>query len=321
MNTDHPAGRTDTVDLSVIVPLMNEADNVAHLHRRLVEVLDNTSYTYELIFIDDGSTDGTYEKMKELSPVVMVRFRRNFGQTAAFDAGIKQARGSMIVTMDGDLQNDPGDIPDLITELNNGYDAVSGWRYDRHDTFSKRLTSRAANLLRKLLFQDNIHDSGCGLKVYRRECFANLDLFGEIHRFIPALLATRGFRVSEVKVHHYPRTNGVSKYDNIQRGMKSLVDMVSIWFWDKYGARPLHLFGTTGFIMIGAGILVLAWMAFERIVLGNEISERIWPLIGIFFLLMGAQSFMIGLLTELNVRNYFRTHRHMNYHIREITQN
>jgi len=312
---------TTNTDISIVVPFFNEGNNVEDLHQELTTVLSDLDRTFEIIFIDDGSTDDTYARMRQLAPLITIRFRRNFGQTAAFDAGIKQSRGDIIITMDGDRQNDPGDTPSLIAKVDEGYDVVSGWRVNRRDSIGKRITSRTANHIRHVLFRDQINDSGCGLKAYRRECFTNLDLFGEIHRFIPALLASRGFRVTEVPVNHRPRSRGTSKYGNVRRGMKSIVDMVSIWYWDNYGARPLHLFGTTGMILALIGTLLLTWMAIERIIIGANISDRIWPLIGVFSLLMGIQFFMIGILTELNVKNFFRTHREMNYHISDITQN
>jgi glycosyltransferase involved in cell wall biosynthesis len=197
------------VHVSVVVPLYNEEANVRELHRRIHDVCEELKRPYEIIFINDGSTDNTEEVCRELSPLVLISFRKNFGQTAAFDAGIKQAIGNVIVTMDGDLQNDPRDIPRLLEKLNEGYDVVSGWRKKRQDTVSKHITSRVANQLRKLFFNDSIHDSGCALKAYRRECFKDLDLFGEIHRFIPALLTARGFKIAEIPVAHHPRRAGV----------------------------------------------------------------------------------------------------------------
>ncbi|MFA6160273.1 MAG: glycosyltransferase family 2 protein, partial [Parcubacteria group bacterium] len=255
--------------ISVVVPLYNEEGNVRELHRKIKEACEALTPTlsqrekgisgYEIIFIDDGSRDKTVENCEGLTPLKLIKFRRNFGQTAAFDAGVKNSLGDIIVMMDGDLQNDPADIPLLLAEIEKGYDIVSGWRWQRKDSISKKIFSRTANLLRKILIHDKIHDSGCSLKAYRRECFKDVDLFGEMHRFIPALLELQGYRVSEVKVSHHPRTSGVTKY-NWKRGVKGFVDMVSIWFWGKYANRPLHLFGGSGIFLSCIGFLILIWM-------------------------------------------------------------
>lgn len=305
--------------LSVVVPLYNEAGNVTELHRRIHEALLKIGRPFEIIFVDDGSKDTTLVEAKLLSPLRLISFRKNFGQTAAFDAGIKAAQGEIVVTLDGDLQNDPADIPLLLQKINEGYDVVSGWRFNRQDPWSKKIPSRIANLLRKILIQDNIHDSGCSLKAYRRECFKDVDLFGEMHRFIPAILELEGYKVGEVKVSHHPRIHGVTKY-NWKRGFKGFVDMVSIWFWRKYSHRPLHLFGATGVVLFAIGTLILAWMLVVKLYFGESLSERIWPLVGIFFTLIGVQMFISGLLADIMVRNYYQTRHRMNYNIREVRE-
>ncbi len=216
--------------LSVVVPLYNEEGNVAELYRKIYEAVQKIGRPFEIIFIDDGSKDRTLEVAKKLSPLKLIAFRKNFGQTAAFDAGFKEAKGEIIITLDGDLQNDPADIPLLLEKMTEGYDVVSGWRHKRQDPWSKKIPSRIANLLRKILIHDDIHDSGCSLKAYKRECFKDLDFFGEMHRFIPAILQLEGYRVGEVIVSHHPRIHGVTKY-NWKRGIKGFVDMISIWFW------------------------------------------------------------------------------------------
>ena len=305
--------------LSIVVPLYNEEGNVRELHRKIYEAVQKIGRPFEIIFIDDGSSDGTLAEAKTLTPLKLVVFRKNFGQTAGFDAGIKAATGEIIITMDGDLQNDPSDIPLLLQKMDEGYDVVSGWRHKRQDPWSKKIPSRIANLLRKLLIHDNIHDSGCSLKAYKRECFRDVDLFGEMHRFIPAILQLEGYKVGEVKVSHHPRIHGVTKY-NWKRGFKGLVDMISIWFWRKYSHRPLHLFGASGVVLFCLGSVVLAWMLVEKVYFGNSISDRIWPLVGIFFTLIGVQLFISGLLADIAVRNYYQARHRMNYSIREISQ-
>ncbi|KKT87880.1 MAG: Glycosyl transferase GT2 family [Candidatus Moranbacteria bacterium GW2011_GWC2_45_10] len=301
------------------MPLFNEEGNVKELHRRIVEACGKTGKSSEVIFIDDGSKDATVRECEELSPLKLIKFRKNFGQTAAFDAGIKNAVGDVVITMDGDLQNDPNDIPLLLEKMKEGFDVVSGWRWQRKDTLSKHLSSRAANLMRKILIQDSIHDSGCSLKAYRRECFEGIDLFGEMHRFMPAILQLEGFTVGEVKVSHHARVHGKTKY-NWKRGVKGMVDMVSVWFWRKYANRPLHLFGGSGVFLSLAGFAILIWMAIEKIFLGASLSERIWPLVGLFMILAGIQLFVSGLLADILAKNYYKNHGKMNYNVKEIVE-
>lgn len=305
--------------LSIIVPLYNEEGNVIELHKKIKNSCETLEKKYEIIFIDDGSRDKTVENCRELSPLKLIKFRKNFGQTAAFDAGIKEAKGEIIITMDGDLQNDPADIKLLLTEMEKGYDVVSGWRWQRKDSFMKKFFSRGANLLRKILIHDNIHDSGCSLKAYKRECFFDIDLFGEMHRFIPAMLALDGYKVGEVKVNHYPRIHGVTKY-NWKRALKGFVDMISVWFWRKYASRPLHLFGGTGITFSLVGFIILAWMAIGKIFFNIPLAEKIWPLVGIFLILVGIQLFVSGLLADILVKNYYKNHKRMNYSIKEIVK-
>lgn len=305
--------------LSVIVPLYNEEGNVLELHRRIHEALVKIERPFEIIFIDDGSQDKTIELARALHPLTLIEFRKNFGQTAAFDAGIKTARGEIVVTLDGDLQNDPADIPLLLAKMEEGFDVVSGWRFKRNDPWSKKIPSRIANFLRSILIQDHIHDSGCSLKAYRRECFQDVDLFGEMHRFMPALLMLDGFKVGEVKVSHHPRVHGVTKY-NWKRGVKGFVDMVVIWFWRKYSHRPIHLFGGLGMILSFLGGAILVWMFVEKFFLDHSIADRIWPVIGIFFILVGVQLFVAGLLADMMVRNYYQARHRMNYSVRSIRE-
>lgn len=310
----------EKLDLSVVVPLYNEEGNAKELHQKIFSACQALDKSFEIIFINDGSSDKTGENCKKLTPLKLIQFRKNFGQTAAFDAGIKEAVGEIIITMDGDLQNDPADIGLLLEEMQKGYDVVSGWRWQRKDTFMKKFFSRGANLLRKIFMEDKIHDSGCSLKAYKRECFRDVDLFGEMHRFIPAILELEGYKVGEVKVSHHPRIHGKTKY-NWKRAMKGFVDMISIWFWRKYANRPLHLFGGTGIIFSVIGAALLIWMAVEKIALHKAISERIWPIMGIFFILAGIQLFVSGLLADILIKNYYKNRHSMNYSIKEIIEN
>lgn len=307
--------------LSVVVPLYNEEGNVSELHRQIVQSLTRLpEWDSEIIFVDDGSTDNTCAECLQLEPVILVTLRKNFGQTAAFDAGFKQATGDVIVTLDGDLQNDPNDIPALLAKMEEGYDIVSGWRKSRKDTLAKKITSRSANILRKFFFKDTIHDSGCALKVYKKECFKDLDLYGEMHRFIPALLENQGYRAGEVVVNHRPRLHGQSKYGNLKRGLKSLTDMISVWFWGRYSARPLHIFGSAGLILstIGSGILILMFIL--KLIFEFELAERIWPLMGVFLIITGVQLFMIGIVSDVLSKIYYRSHNRMNYSVKDVTK-
>jgi glycosyltransferase involved in cell wall biosynthesis len=307
------------LDLSIVSSMYNEEGNVREMHRRVVEACEKTGKSYEIIFINDGSTDKTLENCKGLTPLKLINFRKWFGQTAGLDAGIKLAKGDIIITTDSDLQNDPADIPLLLNEMAKGYDVVAGWRWQRKDSLSKKIFSRGANLLRKVLIQDKIHDSGCSLKAYKRECFADVDLFGEMHRFIPAILEMQGYRVGEVKVSHHPRTRGVTFY-NWKRGIKGFVDMVSIWFWRKYANRPLHLFGGSGIVLSVLGAAILFWMAIEKIFFHSSLAQRIWPLIGIFLILAGIQLFISGLLADILIKNHYKNQGRMNYSIKEIIE-
>ena len=306
--------------LSIVVPAYNEEGNVRELHEKIVDACQKLGRTFEIVFIDDGSRDKTNEICRSLSPLKLITFRKNFGQTAAFDAGIKNSTGEIIVTMDGDLQNDPADIKLLLDKMNEGNDVVSGWRVKRNDDFSKRFFSRAANVLRKILIDDGIHDSGCSLKAYKRECFEDLDLFGEMHRFIPATLKVQGFKVAEIPVSHHPRKHGVTKY-NWKRGIKGLVDMISVWFWKKYANRPLHLFGAGGLIVFFGGLASGIAMIVARIFYDVPLSNKIWPLVSVFLVLMGIQLFVFGLLADIAVKNYYKSQGKMNYKIREIEEN
>ncbi|SMP72738.1 glycosyltransferase [Desulfonatronum lacustre] len=306
-------------ELSVVVPLYNEEGNVAELHREIKDVCEANGYTYEIILVDDGSEDETLKRAKECSPAKIVRFRRNFGQTAAFDAGIKQARYRYIVTMDGDRQNDPRDIPRMVAYLEeHDYDVVSGWRKNRKDNFSKRFFSNGAKMLRDVLVKDRIHDSGCALKVYRRECFENINLFGEMHRFIPALLKIKGFTVGEVEVNHRPRVAGVSKY-NWKRAMKGFVDMVSVWFWNKYAVRPLHLLGGVGMVLLGIGMFFSLYTLI-LFLKGQNLSNTVWPLLSAFSVITGLQLFVSGLLADMMSKLYYEKSKDKSYIIREIIE-
>ena len=304
--------------VSVVAPIYNEEGNVRELHQEILDVCRRNQYNFEIIFVDDGSSDQTVEICKNLKPLKLISFRKNFGQTAAMDAGIKAAQYEYIVTMDGDRQNDPADIPKMIDYLiENELDVVSGWRKNRKDTFMKRFTSRGANVLRHMIIHDGIHDSGCSLKVYRKECFNGVNLYGEQHRFIPAILRVKGFRVGEVVVNHRPRVCGKTKY-NWKRTIKGFVDMISVWFWNKYASRPLHLLGGVGLGFLGIGFFCGFW-AVVLFISGAKMSNNIFPpLLTIFFVIIGLLLFVFGLMSEVMMKTYYGLHADSPYSIKDI---
>ena len=234
-------------ELSVIVPVYNEQGSVTRLFKEIVESLKNIKLTSEIIFVDDGSTDGTDKILAKLKPITVISHRKNCGQSAAIESGIKQSRGEIIITLDGDGQNDPNDFALLLDKLNQGYDAVCGWRANRHDTESKKFISKGAKLLRNILIQDGVHDAGCTLRAYRRDCFDEVHLYGELHRMLPAMLKMAGYKITEVKVNHRPRLNGKTKY-SFSRVSNGFLDMIQVGINQRYGKRPLYLFGMWGLV-------------------------------------------------------------------------
>ena len=306
--------------ISVVIPVYNEEKNVKLLHQELVDVLKNYHESFEIIVINDGSTDQTLAELKQLHPLRIINFRKRFGQTAAFDAGFKAVKGDVVVTMDGDLQNDPHDIPNLLKTLAQGYDVVCGWRKKRNDTFAKRFISAGARKFRQFFLEDNIHDAGCSLRAYRREAIENLDIYGEMHRMIASILVLRGFRVAEQPINHRPRTHGATKY-NWKRAIKGFVDMLNLWFLYKYRARPLHLFGGLGLLVGGIGGVLTAFFFIERVFFLIPLAGRMLPIAALFLVLFGMQLFIMGLLADILMRNYYSTSREHSYFIRDIIEN
>lgn len=293
--------------ISVISASFNEAENLNSLVSELVKVLKKLKTTFEIIIIDDGSTDNTQAiliKLKsKISSLKIIQLRRNFGQSAALDAGLKHASGEILITMDADGQNDPQDIPKMLEKLKKDQvDCVCGWRFKRRDGFSKRFISKGALIIGNLLVNSGVHDSGCTLRVYKKECFDDLTLFGEMHRMIPALLRWRGFKLSETKVNHRPRQHGQTKY-NWKRIINGFADMINTWFWRKYSSRPMHIFGLIGFILVILGSLLLLSLAYARYFLAYPLAESIWPLVGFFLCFTGIQFFVFGILANLIVQN------------------
>lgn len=303
--------------ISIVVPVYNEEENIIPLFEKLKKVIKKE---YEIIFVDDGSFDKSYEILKKIHSenenIKCIKFSRNFGKTAALMAGFETAKGDIIVTIDADLQNDPQDIPKMV-EMLNKYDAVSGWRYNRKDPFiSKKLPSVISNKLSRWLTGLKIHDFNCGLKAYRKECLDDIELYGEMHRYIPAILAWKGYKIGEVKVKHYPRKYGKSKY-GVKRLARGLFDLINFKFWAGYSTRPLHLFGGVGLIMFIAGFLIDLYLVFLKILYGEKLSERPLLLLGTLLMIMGFQIFMTGFLAEIMIRNYYSSSNKKIYVIKE----
>ncbi len=310
------------LDLSLVIPIYNEEENIPLLYAEIKEVLDVTSYQYEMIFIDDGSSDTSVAVLEKLSQedekVLVVALRRNFGQTAAMSAGFDHATGDIIITMDGDLQNDPHDIPDMVAKLNNGYDVVTGWRYDRQDPFiSRKLPSMMANRLISWITGVSLHDYGCTLKAFRREVTENINLYGEMHRFIPAIASGMGIDFTEVKVNHRARRFGTSKY-GISRTIRVVLDLMTVKFLLSYATRPLHVFGTVGVLSAGLGFLIAFIMTLQRFFTGDGLSDRPLLLLAVLLIFMGVQFITMGLLAELVVRTYHESQKKPIYFVRRI---
>lgn len=292
---------TDKPYYSVVVPVYNEQGNAGPLYDELFVHMTALGKPFEIIMVDDASQDGTVSELMTKSPLTLVRMRKNAGQSSAMDAGIKRATGTILITMDGDGQDDPSYIPVLLDKMNKGYDVVCAWRHKRKDSFGKRFISGGWKYLRSYLVEDVVHDAGTQFRVYKREVFDDLDLYGEMHRFIPALLNWRGYRIGEVKVNHRPRVHGVTKY-SWTKIFKGFSDILYMWFWHKYNTRPVHLFGSVGIISIGIGMFILMFMAYLRVMYDYQLSEKIWPLVGFFFVMIGIQMFVTGVLAASLLR-------------------
>jgi glycosyltransferase involved in cell wall biosynthesis len=310
------------MDISVVVPVYNEADNVVALFRELAPVLRGLNATSEVIVVDDGSTDGTAAALARLcqeeASLTVVRLSRNFGQTAALAAGIAHAGGDIVVTLDGDLQNDPADIPRLIAKLKEGYDLVNGWRVDRQDrTITRRLPSALANRLISFATRLKLHDYGCPIKVYRGSLARSIRLYGEMHRFIPALASDLGAAIVEVPVGHRPRLRGKSKY-GLGRTPRVLLDLVTVKFLTSFFTRPIHVFGVPGVFAATVGSLMTLYLGIERIFFGVPLADRPILLLAILLVLVGVQFIALGLLGEMLARLYHESQGKPVYVVREV---
>ncbi|HEV2245168.1 MAG TPA: glycosyltransferase family 2 protein [Terriglobia bacterium] len=309
---------------SVVIPLFNEEENLRLLYMKVVEIMDAVGGTYQVVFVDDGSSDRTCDLLREIcandSRVAAVRLRRNFGQTTALQAGFDYAEGEVIISLDGDLQHDPAEIPHFITKINEGYDLVSGWRVKRMDTWlTRRLPSRIANWLMAKLSGVDIHDFGTTFKAYRREILQHMRLYGDHHRFIPALASSFGARIAEIPIKNIPRTNGKSNY-GLSRTIRVIIDLISIKFLLEYSTRPLQFFGLVGFASTGLGTLIGFFLAFKKVFLGQSIMLQHGPLLflAVLLILSGIQLLSVGLVGEMVTRTYFESQQKATYAVQEI---
>jgi glycosyltransferase involved in cell wall biosynthesis len=313
-----------TPELSIVIPIRNEAPSLRELHRELTDTLTRWGRSYEILAIDDGSSDASFAILVELQALDphlrVIRFRRNFGQTAAFAAGFDRARGRLIVTSDGDLQNDPRDIPALVDQLDRGFDIVCGWRRNRKDSFlSRKLPSAVANWLISTATGVRLHDYGCSLKVFRAEVVKSLKLYGEMHRFLPAIASEQGVEIAEVVVNHRPRRHGRSKY-GIGRTIRVILDLVTVKFLLSYSTRPLQIFGLVGVGMGLVGGVISGWLTYQRLS-GMDVSlNRPLLFLGILLISTGFQLVTLGLLAEIMARTYHESQNKSIYAIREIRE-
>jgi glycosyltransferase involved in cell wall biosynthesis len=309
-------------DISVVIPIYNEVESLPHLIESISSAFTDSKLTYEIVCVDDGSKDGSAnwlkenaEKRQDLKAVI---FRKNYGQTAAMSAGFDYAKGNVIITMDGDLQNDPADIPVLLAKLEEGYDLVSGWRKNRQDNrVSRLIPSKIANWLIAKVTGVKLHDYGCSLKAYRAELAADLNLYGELHRFLPALAFIEGARITEIPVRHHARKYGKSKY-GIWRTFRVLMDLLTIYFMKKFLTRPMHVFGLMGMVALFFGFLISAYLTFIKLGLGQEIGNRPLLTLAVVLLLTGVQLFCFGLLAELLMRTYHESQGRPIYRVRDV---
>ncbi len=326
---ERPSSATHTLDhdgvaprISVVIPLYNEEESIPHLRTALHQALESCGYSYEIIIVDDGSKDKSFVLLREWAlqdqSMTVIRLRRNFGQTAAFSAGFDQAQGEIVITMDADLQNDPQDVPKLMAKIDEGYDIVSGWRKDRQDRWlDRKLPSMLANRLISNVTDVRLHDYGCSLKAYRRDVLQHVRLYGEMHRFIPALMSQVGGTVTEVPVNHHARQFGTSKY-GISRTIRVMLDLITIWFLGSYSTRPIHVFGTAGLLSAGCGFLTLLYLSIVKLFFHENIGNRPLLLLAILLVVIGVQLITMGLVAEMVIRTYHESQNKPIYIVREV---
>lgn len=314
----------EKLSISVVIPLYNEEESIPMLHERLTAALQSYGAPYEIIIVDDGSSDNSYNLLAAQAAndhhMKVIRLRRNFGQTPAFSAGFDLAIGDVIITLDADLQNDPKDIPMLMAEIDNGYDVVSGWRKDRQDRYlDRKLPSMIANRMISNVTDVRLHDYGCSLKAYRRDVLKHVHLYGELHRFIPALAGQVGGTVTEVAVDHHARQFGTSKY-GIGRTVRVVLDLINVWFLGTYATRPIQVFGGMGLISGGIGVLIGFYLTFVKIFSGQDIGSRPLLLLAVLLVVIGVQLITMGLLGEMITRTYYESQDKPIYFVRDVVE-
>lgn len=318
-----PAGNDiPRIALSLVIPIYNEEESIFQLYENIIDIMEKINKKYEVILIDDGSTDNSYERLKEIHTknpnFKIIRFRRNFGQTQAMRAGFDHAQGDIIITLDADLQNDPKDIPNILEKMNEGYDIVSGWRKNRKDkAISRKIPSAIANKIISRLFRVNIHDYGCTLKAYRKDILDNIELYGEMHRYIPAVASWMGVKITEIVVDHHPRKFGKAKY-GISRTIRVILDIITIKFLISYSKKPMQIFGLMGFFAALIGIILTIWLLVQRVFFEISLSDRPLFILSIFIILVGIQLITMGLLGEIIMRTYHESTGKPTYVIKNI---
>jgi len=314
--------KENKIDLSIVIPIYNEKQSINSLYKNLNSVLPELDKSYEVILIDDGSMDETYDELLKIhqknNAYKIIKFRRNFGQTAAMKAGFDYSRGDVVITLDADLQNDPADIPEMLDKLNDGYDIVSGWRKHRKDnTLIRNFPSAIANRIISALTGVYLHDYGCTLKAYRKEVIKNLELYGEMHRYIPALASWMGVKIAEIPVRHHSRKFGKAKY-GISKTIRVILDIMVVKFLLSYSQKPIQVFGLIGLITGAVGFIVTAYLTIMRIFFNQGLANRPLFTLSIFMILLGIQLITMGLLAELIMRTYHESQNKSIYVVKEI---
>lgn len=309
----------DKTYYSIVIPLKDEARNIPILHKEVKYVMDSLKKPYEIIYIDDGSKDGTLSELKKLSKVNIISLNKNYGQSVALDAGFKASKGEIIISLDGDLQNDPQDIPRLLEKLNEkNLDVVAGWRKNRKDKNGIKILTLIGRGLRRILIRDPIHDTGCTLRVYKRRAIESLDLYGEMHRYIIPLLKWKGFRIGELEVNHRARIHGKTKY-GYKKAVKGFIDLLYVWFIQKYYSRPLHIFGYLSILSFLIGFLSLVQSAYARVFEGLSLNRNGFFFMGFFLILASIMFFSFGIIIDLLIKIHFNTSKsESKYNVRDV---
>jgi glycosyltransferase involved in cell wall biosynthesis len=308
--------------ISIVIPIYNEEESVGTLYEKILNTMNKLPYDYEIIAVDDGSTDNTFNKLKEIASkdkrLKVISFKRNYGQTAAMFAGFQHASGDVVITMDADLQNDPADIPILIEKINEGYDVVSGWRKDRKDPFfSRTLPSKIANYIISNATGVYLHDYGCSLKAYKKDIAKNFRLYGDMHRFLPALAKGLGAKITEVPVSHHPRLYGKSKY-GIGRTIRVILDIFLVKFLNEYINKPLYAFGGIGFILFSLGFLSGLYLTYDKLINNQEIGQRPLLFLTVLLIISGLQFISTGIIAEVIIRTYYESQDIKPYRIKDV---